>query len=76
MNIRDIHRQKIGRYDLVIKLNPPDKRKRDLGNLEKVVSDLLVDHGIIDDDSGCQSLYMKWERGLEAPCVVTVTSVD
>jgi crossover junction endodeoxyribonuclease RusA len=30
---------------------PTDKRKRDLGNYEKALSDLLVLHNVIEDDS-------------------------
>lgn len=30
---------------------PTDKRRRDIGNLEKAISDLLVKHQLIDDDS-------------------------
>ena len=46
-----------GRVRIVIRAVPPDKRKRDLGNLEKAISDLLVDMNVIDDDSliECQS---------------------
>lgn len=40
-----------GRVRLSIRAVPPDKRKRDLGNLEKAIADLLVDMGVIDDDS-------------------------
>jgi crossover junction endodeoxyribonuclease RusA len=29
-----------------------DKRKRDIGNLEKAVTDLLVEHGVIEADDG------------------------
>lgn len=32
----------------------------DLGNLEKAVSDLLVAHGVIQDDSLAQSISMAW----------------
>ena len=40
-----------GRIRLAIRAVPPDRRKRDLGNLEKAISDFLVDMGVIDDDS-------------------------
>lgn len=46
-----------GRIRMAIRAVPPDRRKRDLGNLEKAISDFLVDMGVIDDDSliECQS---------------------
>lgn len=39
----------------------------------KPISDFLVMHGIIQDDSKCQRLVMTWASGLQAPCVVTIT---
>ncbi len=46
-----------GAVKLSIRAVPPDRRRRDLGNLEKAISDFLVDMGVIDDDSliECQS---------------------
>lgn len=49
-----------GDYVLWIWCERPDKRKRDLGNLEKPLSDLLVEHGVVGDDSQCTSLHMYW----------------
>lgn len=49
----------------------PDNRKRDLGNLEKAVSDLLVKMKVIEDDSMIQDLRMRW--GGDAPVRVTIT---
>lgn len=37
-----------------------DKRRRDLANREKAVSDLLVTHGIISDDSMIQEITLRW----------------
>lgn len=39
-----------------------DKRKRDLGNLEKATTDLLVDHGIIeaDDHTIVRRISLAW----------------
>lgn len=71
--IKDSHRQKIGAYHIAICLEAPDKRARDLANLEKGVSDFLVMHGVIQDDSKCQRLIMTWGQNLPAPCVVVVT---
>lgn len=60
----DLKAQKPGKVDgdyvLWVWCERPDKRKRDLGNLEKPLSDLLVEHGVVGDDSQCTSLHMYW----------------
>lgn len=38
----------------------PDKRKRDLSNLFKACDDLLVHHGIIQDDSDIHEILADW----------------
>ena len=38
-------------YHLYLKVRPPDKRKRDLDNVIKVVCDSLQKLGVIEDDS-------------------------
>ena len=50
----------IGAYKLTILAVRPDKRRRDLGNLEKAVSDILVSQNIIEDDSLCEWLEVRW----------------
>ena len=72
LNVKDSHRQGIGPYSLAIALKRPDKRRRDLGNLEKAVSDLLVEHGVIKDDSLCERITLQWDAGIQAECVVIV----
>lgn len=77
VGIKDSHRMGLGPYSLSICLEPPDKkRSRDLGNLEKAVSDLLVMHGVVKDDRYCQRLTMTWGTGLPAPCVVLVQRAE
>lgn len=49
-----------GPYALYIVACRPDARRRDLANLEKAVSDLLVSVGIVEDDRLCQRLDMRW----------------
>jgi Holliday junction resolvase RusA-like endonuclease len=49
---------------------PPDKRKRDLDNLLKAPIDLLVEHGVIDDDRNVVSLGASWGAGQGAQVVV------
>ena len=46
----------------------PDKRKRDLGNLEKSVSDFLVSMGVIQDDALIQKLTLEWAP-IEGCCI-------
>lgn len=68
--IKDSHRLNLGAYHISIALRPPDKRQRDIGNLEKVLSDLLVSHGVIKDDSYCRKLTMMWVENMDEECVV------
>jgi crossover junction endodeoxyribonuclease RusA len=49
-----------GEYTLEIVAVKPDKRRRDLGNLEKAVSDLLQKVKVIENDHLCQEIHMKW----------------
>lgn len=49
-----------GPYNITIECDRPDRRRRDLGNLEKPVSDLLVSAGVIADDSNAQSITLRW----------------
>jgi len=60
-----------GHYCIWIWANRPDGRKRDLGNLEKPVSDLLVAHGIVADDSQCVEIHLYWS-GTGRECSVLV----
>ena len=48
----------------------PDKRRRDIGNGEKVVSDFLVSADLIDDDSCIQEIILRW--GTTPGVVITV----
>ena len=61
----------VGDYCLWLYCERPDKRRRDLANLEKAVSDLLVSHGIVEDDSLCAELHLYW-AGTGRDCVVNV----
>lgn len=42
-----------------------DKRRRDVGNYEKLLSDALVTNGIIEDDSLIERLTIGWADGVE-----------
>jgi crossover junction endodeoxyribonuclease RusA len=60
-----------GEYTLEIVAVKPDKRRRDLGNLEKAISDLLQHVKIIEDDYLCQEIHLRWaDSGPE--CLITV----
>lgn len=49
-----------GPVHIHMKFGRPDNHKRDLGNLEKATSDLLVAYGIIEDDSLIEKLILEW----------------
>lgn len=49
-----------GSYRLTIIATRPDKRRRDVANLEKPIGDLLVKAGVVEDDSLCQSIQLAW----------------
>lgn len=51
-----------GEYMLEIIAVKPNKRRRDLGNLEKAVSDLLQKAGVIEDDYLCQDIHLRWAK--------------
>lgn len=49
-----------GPYVLIIRAHRPDKRRRDIGNLEKIVSDTLAKAGVVEDDSFAQAILSSW----------------
>ena len=49
-----------GVYKLSIQAVRPDKRKRDLDNIIKPISDLLQSLGIVRDDCDCEMLTARW----------------
>lgn len=49
-----------GPYSLSLIFDRPDRRARDLGNLEKAVSDLIVERGVVIDDSCCERIVLAW----------------
>ena len=60
----EIKKQKPGKvagpYKISITAARPDKRKRDLCNLEKAISDVIEHHGIIENDSLCEMQTSRW----------------
>ena len=57
----------LGPYELMVHAVRPDKKRRDLGNLEKAVSDLLVAHGVVEDDHLCECIFLEWVRAIDGP---------
>lgn len=49
-----------GRYRAVMTFERPDRRLRDVCNYEKAASDLLVSHGIVDDDHLSKRVILEW----------------
>lgn len=45
----------------------PDKRRRDLANLEKAPNDLMVKWKVLEDDSQIHRLTMRWAEPNEVP---------
>lgn len=63
-----------GPYTLELIFDRPDRRARDLGNLEKAVSDLIVERGLVIDDSCCQRITLAWsDEPPQRDSVVRVT---
>lgn len=56
-----------GPYCLVIVVDRPDRRRRDLGNIEKPISDALVAAGLVRDDSDCQRITLYWSDRVPGP---------
>lgn len=63
----------LGKYRLHIRFERPDNRRRDLGNLLKAIEDILVEHGIVEDDSHAQEILMVWQ-GRGSLCTVEISS--
>lgn len=50
----------------------PDKAKRDIDNIAKAINDLLVEHGVIEDDSLIEKQVAAWSSSNLAGVSVTV----
>lgn len=62
-----------GYYCLSIVVCPPDNRKRDLDNLIKVIQDFLQTDGIVENDSLCRDLRIRFGNHQEAPMGARLT---
>jgi crossover junction endodeoxyribonuclease RusA len=68
-----------GPYKLTLQLTRPDRRARDLGNLEKAVSDLLESVGVIPNDHLAREIHLYWtgdEPIKGGACRVTIEDLD
>lgn len=70
-----------GPFFATITLVRPDRRKRDLDGLAKAPLDLLVKHGIIEDDSLATSIHLIWSssppvKGGECRVIVSADYTD
>lgn len=48
---QNIAKGREGVYSVMIRVRPPDNRKRDIDNLIKPLLDSLVEYGVLPDDS-------------------------
>lgn len=65
-----------GLVRMTIYATKPDRRRRDLMNLEKAVSDLLVKMKIIEDDSLISIFHMEWVARDLSGVSVFIESID
>lgn len=72
----EINRQRPGRvrghYALELLIEDKPRNRPDLGNLEKCVSDILQEHGIIDNDALCQRIALEWSDSVKGAHVSIV----
>lgn len=64
-----------GPYRLHIEAGRPDRRKRDIDNIIKPVSDSLMKGGAIKDDSDCLYVSAEWVEDLKG-VRVTISSAE
>ena len=66
-----------GRVTVYARLVPPDKRNRDLGNLDKAIADILVKAGLIEDDGSKCLRKITYEWMDEGPaCTVLIQPIE
>lgn len=63
-----------GRYVIRISLGRPDKRRRDVDNYGKAISDVLKEAGVIEDDSFAQMKTIRWSDKING-CQVRIRSL-
>lgn len=66
-----------GRLEVVYRFAFKDKRRNDLANREKALSDFLVDQGVIEDDSLIDDMRLvRMPRMRDAQVYVTVRGIQ
>ena len=66
-----------GPYWIAYVVDRPDRRRRDIENLPKSISDALQSAGVIEDDSFCMQSICEWSQrapGKGAAVHVTITA--
>jgi crossover junction endodeoxyribonuclease RusA len=63
-----------GKVKVLYEFGRPDKRRRDVANYEKAVSDILVAGGLIEDDSMIEEITLRWAdvEGVE----ITIEAIE
>lgn len=65
-----------GRYQMTVRLDRPDRRKRDLSNVgTKAIEDALVMAGIIEDDHLAQRIVVEWTDVIDKEAQAEITVV-
>lgn len=64
-----------GRVAVTYEFRKPDNRRRDLANLEKASTDILVSQGVIEDDSLIEEMTLRWVYGVPWEVRATIRSV-
>lgn len=64
-----------GPYKMTMRVSRPDAKRRDIDNLLKGISDVLVDAGLVEDDSLCEWIDAAWVPGCDA-CEILLESMD
>lgn len=64
------HQHLHGRLSVSYTVCPPDRRKRDIANVEKVLSDALQYAGVFHDDSQIDRLLIERGRVMPDGCIV------
>lgn len=64
----------LGRLRVEVDAHPGDKRRRDLDNLPKIMSDALVDAGVMLDDAQVDEVRLRRQAIQRGGCVVVCVS--
>lgn len=63
-----------GPYEMRLSVKRPDARRRDVENLIKTTSDLLVSLGLVEDDSMAESVTASWRTWGEPGVEIEITA--